>query len=376
MIKLGLVEDFTQDADLLDAQLKGYASSGIALNLGVHPSVNLRNILAFLPKSEIVFADWDEEIDYQPFEASRNRRDVVMVEDVMYQCITENTAELPPNVNWVETNLESTLLKQFIFSVKDRVFNSLMLTNRLIESRYIYNEGKTDVLPTSDYIGWAIEAKGSDYIAFQLNEMFAQIAATGTIEVYVVNQGVLVGTLDLPVYDGAVKFTSMNYQFSGKGTYCFLIDSALIKTKYGFTDPFIHDSFSAYTVTANGISPESAEIAISSQANGIGLNLSTFLNPLVYIEYNLQGFGAFFRAAFEFMAFEMMLTNSMNRVNHDARNQMDKQLLVTEVKDTSVDSSITRFLREEKAARKLISNTFDTQIKPDNTYGITVNETV
>jgi hypothetical protein len=365
---LGITEDFTTENTVLDSQLKAVPQNGLYVNSGTHPVITLRNLLAFLPYVDVTFAAWDVAKAYGVFETTRSKSDIVTSGGKVYQCIQANTGELVSNTAfWLETNMDSLRLRNLLFQVKDRVVSELNLQKRLIDSQYLYDVGDNTYDPTGDYFGWAVEPKNSDYVRLTINQMSIQNVVSGNVSVYVVNQGQLIDTISVAGGNGAVSFKEVDYSFYGKGVFYFLVEPQQMKRNNSFIDIQRYKGFVAYTVTATGASWSDLDYTISSSDNGIGLNLTAVLDSQVYVDNNLNYLSKFIRNTFEVVCLEMFLNNVNNRSNVDERYNIDRKILITELKDTSTDSVITRFKHERKRAFELIEKTFDSLLSDNDT---------
>ena len=371
---LGIAEDFTSEV-VLDDELKNLPSSGMYLNSGVHPSITVGNLLEFLPKTIFTFADWDNSKAYEVFTISRNRKDIVSANGKIYQSIKAGTNNAVSDTEfWLETNIESLRLKVFLEKVKDRVYSDLGLTRRLINNQYIYESSDTTEFQlTNDYAGWVLEAKGSDYVSIKVNEISIQKSGTTPINLYVVNQGTLLDTITITPNNGELKFNPVDLVLKGKGDFKLVIDSTTVYRGVSTVNPFKFDSFLAYTTNGTGNAPETAKYTYNTFGNGIGLNVSTYLDATQYIENNLSGFGNYIRAVFELMVFEMFLHNSNSRSNRVQRIQMDDKILIAELKDMQNETIVRKYHREKKKALDDIQKTFDTQLKPKQGLTITTS---
>ena len=172
---LGIAEDFSSDI-VLDSELKDIPTSGLYLNSGVHPSVTVENLLHFLPFLTITPTAWNAATDYTVYADSRNRTDLVTYESKIYQSIKAGVGQQPDTSStyWLETNLESLRLKNFVQKVKDKVYADLRLTRRLVNNQYLYEVGKNTITLPSDYAAWVFEPKGSDYTSIRINEISFQ----------------------------------------------------------------------------------------------------------------------------------------------------------------------------------------------------------
>lgn len=363
---LGISEDFSLDGSIsLDTELKSTPTSGLFVNTGVHPSITVGNLLEYLPKISFNFAAWDNTKEYSPFLMSRNRSDVVSKNGKIYQSINTGTnqdPETPSPTYWVETNIESLRLKIFLESVKDKVFSDLSLTKRLVNNQYIYEDGDNERTLPNDYSAWVLEPKGSDYVTIRINEMSLQKDGTTPVSLYVINDGNLLETLTLTPNNGRLSFQDKSILLSGKGKFYLAIDSTDVFVGNASIDPLKFDGFVAYTATGTGIAPESAVYNHNTTGNGMGINVTAFLDASKYIENNLSEFGNFIRATFEFMVFQMFQSNPSNRSNRAERIQMADEVLLAELKRFDGDTVVSRYYRERKRAMKLLEKTFDTQL--------------
>jgi hypothetical protein len=360
---LGITEDFSTNITL-DAELTSLPSSGLYLNSGVHPSITVNNLLSFLSFEDITIADWDIATTYGIYSQTKKKSDLVSYNGKIYQCILANNG-LQPDENadeWLETNLDSLKLKNFLSKVEDRVYADLRLTKRLINNQFIYNVGKVENLLPNDYSAWIFEPKGSDYVTIKLNQVSIQKSGTTPINLYVINQGVLVDTLTITPSDGKVEFKDLNYSFSGKGKWIFAIDSTEVFTTTSYVDMLQYDGFVCYTASGIGGSAESATYMDSIIGNGLGFNVSVELNSQLYIDNNISSLGNFVRATFELMTLELFLNNSENRGNRNQQIQMDRDNLIAETKSLDMNTVARRYNNELAIARKTIAKTFDTQL--------------
>ena len=374
---LGITEDFSLQVDL-DSELTTIPKNGIYINSGVNPMITMSNLLSFLPIKGYDFEAYDNAKEYLPFKESRNiKKSIVEDNGTLYQCIKTSTGNTVTDTEfWLETNIESLRLKSFLYTVLDRVKADLALENRLIDNQYLYEIGKFKHLPEGDYFGWAIEPKNSDYVKLTLNELSIQNDISGLVNVYVVNQGELIDTLQVEGGDGKVKFERTDYDFYGKGTFYFLIEKEEIYRKNKYVDWQRYEGFVAYPVTAIGTSWDALDINPTGSANGVGLNISATLESNVYLENCLKNIAYYVRSTFEYMAFQLFAQNSNTRLNatvRDQRDQVDAKIVLAELKDNSSDteSVVKRYLKQRKEALLVIQKTFDAHLHKDND-GITV----
>ncbi len=361
---LGISEDFTSDVSL-DSQLKAVPSSGLYLNSGVHPSITVSNLLDFLPNLNFTFSNWADNITYDVFLDSRNRKDVVSYNSKIYQSIKATNLNKEPGVEtdyWIETNIESLRLKLFIEQVKDRVFSDLSLTRRLVNNQYIYDDGNTAKTLENDYWAWVLEPKGSDYVAFRINQISLQKDGTTPVNVYLIDQNTLQDTITVIPSNGQLVFRDTDIVFNGKGSFKIAIDSQDVYVGNATIDPLKFNGFVCYSANGTGDAPETATYTYNTFGFGLGINVTAYMDSSQYIENNLVDLANYVRATFELMVFEMFLYNSNNRSNKNQRIQLNKEMLVAEIKNLQAETVIKRYRRELKKAISLMERTFDTQL--------------
>lgn len=370
---VGILEDFTHEVEL-DSQLLETPDSGIYLNSGGHPSVNVNNLLEFLPNTFSGIKQWSASTTYGKYELTRKRSDLVVLDDVLYQSITtgnlNNSPDAPGTTHWIATNIESLVLKNLIHSTMDRVKSELNLVKRLVNSQMLYEVGRHEITLPNDYAAWVFEPKGSDYISFRINRISLQQNSLTPVDLYVVNQGVLVDTLTITPHNGRLQFDESGYTFSGKGRWYFIIDSADVLIDGGAIDPLLYDGFVAYTASGIGDAPETATFSDGVGGNGLGFDISVYLDPATYLDANLQGMGPFIRATFDYLALQTFLHNPNNVSNRAQRIQMQDDILIAEAKSMEGDTVAKRFYSERKKAISRIEKTFDTQLDGNGNFEI------
>lgn len=370
---VGILEDFTSDT-VLDSELLAVPTSGIYVNSGGHPSVTVNNLLEFLPNTFNGISAWSATTTYGKYEETRKRSDLVVLDDVIYQSIKadnlNNSPDAPGTTHWIETNIESLVLKNHIHSTMDRVKTELNLVKRLVNSQMLYEVGRYETTLPNDYAAWVFEPKGSDYVSFRINRISLQKKSTTPVNVYVVNQGVLIDTLSVTPANGRLQFQELGYSFSGKGKWYFIIDSTDVLVDGGAIDPLAYDGFVAYTATGTGDAPETALFNDGVRGNGLGFDISVYLDPSEYLSSNLQGMGSFIKAAFDYLTLQTFLHNPNNVSNRAQRIQMQDDILIAEAKGMEGDTVAKRFHSERKKAVSRIEKTFDTQLNDNEDFEI------
>jgi len=381
---LNISNDLTSSVSL-DADLLAIPDSGMYLNSGVHPSINLGNLLKFLPKLDVTFDAYNAGTTYGKYTDTLQGSDIVESGGELYQSkTTNNTGNDPassPN-NWLPTNLNSLRIRNFALSSQKKAIGKLNLNRRLLDSQYLYNvadvsNGNTNetMLP-NDYAAWVFEAKGSDYVKFQINEIAFQATTATPQDLYVINQGVLVDTLTLnPNADGRLVFEDISYTFSGKGRWIFAVDAQNVLTNGAAIDPLKYDGFVAYMSSGIGAAPETATWSDQVMNNGLNFNVKVYLDSAKYLEYNLVDYCNFIQKQWEVDVIEAFIFNANNRSNSNERNQLKNlDLLVGEVKNGKMEGSlIYMYDKELKQAKSQLNRTFDRALKPKYSGGNSSN---
>lgn len=370
---LGIVNDFTSTVTL-DAQLLAVSDSGLSAN-GGHPSLTIDNLLHFLSNKTITFADYEAGDTYTKYEDSRLITDIVTDGGIIYQSLTaSNTGNTPADNadDWLVTNIESIRLKKFLQDIEDRIKLDVNLVRRHVATEHIYNvveqdSGVTATDLPNDYAAIILEAKGSDYTEFTINQAALQATTATPQNLYVINQGVLVDTISLTTnLEGRLIFQRLTDKtYSGKGRWIFAFDSQNVLTRNAYLAPLKYDGFVASTATGTGASPEDA-IYRYATGSGLALDISVHFNPIEYVTSNLKNFGKFFKATIELVAFEMFLANPNDRSNRHQRILMNDERLNLELLDEKNNSTLKRYMDAKRDALEKIAKTDDMEIAEDN----------
>lgn len=359
--------DFTSQVSL-DAELTSIPDSGMYLNSGVHPSININSIISIINEEGFTFIPWNSGTTYIKFEDSRNTKDIVTFGGKTYQSIlTLNNLNKQPDLNptfWLETNLDSIKIKMVFFAAKDKVKSDLNLTRRLVDNQFLYHiDGReTAVTLPNDFAAWVFEPKGSDYVKFRINQVCFRATTTDPINLFVVNQGVLVDTLILTPEDGKLVFDDLNYTFSGKGKWIFSVDSREVLISSSFIDPLKYTGFVAYMATGTGATPEGAEYSFNNIGNGLCFNITAYFDSTVYLDNNLIEYGKLIQAAFELEVLNTMLYNGQYRNNDVQKQNFQSQLILTETKDFNFNTVANKYNETKIRAIREMERTFDTQL--------------
>jgi len=373
---LTFVEDFTS-ATTLDTVLKAVPESGLWYNRGVHPLVNVNNILGLLPVQTFTFADYVAGTTYGKFETSQLRSDIVTSGGLVYESLVASNVGNDPETSstkWLETNIESLRIKSFARMSQDNMVAALNLNRQLVDSQYLYNVGEDTVTLPGDFSGWAIEPKGSDYVKIVINQIALQAITSAPVDMFVINQGQLIDTLTLNPQNGILSFEDVGYTISGKGRFLFVIASQDVRSQSPYNDPLKYKGIVVYPVTGTGASAQAAEYSDNSTGNGISFNLSAYLDSTVYLTNNLINFAKLLQNQFELDFLRMAATNSNVRSNRTQRNFEDADLekIYFETVDLKGDTVARRYNHQLKKAREALSRTFDNFLKEDSNFKVDI----
>lgn len=362
---LGFSEDFTSDV-VLDSSLTN-PTSGFYINSGVSSAINIKNLLDFLPFEDVVISDWVLADTYAIYESTRNKKDLVIYNDIIYQSIQSGDGNQPDSspLFWLATNYESLKLKNFLQRVQDRVYSNLNLTNKLVNNQFLYELGDNEYDLPNDYAAWVFEPKGSDYVSLRINQVCFQALTTDPVNLYVINQGILLDTLVITPKNGLLEFEDLNYEFKGVGELILAVDSTQVLKGEGYIDSFLYDGMTVSTKIGIGTTPEGSDYSYSNSGNGLGFNISVILDASKYISNNSNELAQLIRATFEYMSYELFLQNSNSRGNR-TEMVLSTDELKFELKDLNFDTVVRRYRKEVDKMQKAVDKTYDTQLYSDN----------
>lgn len=381
---LTFAEDFTNTVEL-DSELIGTSDSGIYYNKGVHNTVNLNNILAFLPYQAYTFDDYDEDTYYNKFDDTNKRSDVVSYNSKIWiSKISSNKGHTPGENDgyyWLETNINSLRLRSFINDSKQRVISALSLSNRLIESQFIYNVSDKVVTPSGDYIGWCFTPNYSDYVKININQISLQATTEELVNLYVINQGQLITTLKLHPDNGRLEWEELDYEISGIGTFYFVTDGIEVWSQLPYNDALRYKGFIAYPVSGTGETPQDSEYVVCDSGNGFNFDVSVYTDTSSYVDANLTHLSKLLQVQFEYDCLEMFVNNPHNQKTGTQANlnltDYQRTLLVNEIKNIE-DYTVAKRLRNEiSSVKKSLARTIDKfLVNEDMSDGIDIEEGV
>ncbi len=359
---LGFSEDFSSNS-VLDSSLTN-PTSGLFVNSGVSSIITIKNLLDFLPFKDVDISAWSDTKDYSVYLESRNKKDLVIYDDKVYQSIQSGINKQPDTnpLFWLETNYDSLKIKNFMQKVQDRVYSDLNLTNSLINNQYLYELGDSEYDLPNDFSAWVFEAKGSDYISLRINEVCFQALTDQDVNLYVINQGVLLDTLTITPKNGKLVFETLDYEFKGKGKLILAVDSTKVLKGKGYIDSLLYDGMTVATMTGIGDNPQDAKYTYTNTGNGLGFNISVILDSSKYIYNNSRELASLIKATFEYMCYELFENNSNGRGNRTEKI-LSKDALRFELKDLNFDTVVRRYRKELEKFTKSMDKTYDTQIK-------------
>tara|TARA_R110000772_G_scaffold46246_2_gene105595 strand:- start:465 stop:1628 length:1164 start_codon:yes stop_codon:yes gene_type:complete len=376
---LGISSDLSSSVSF-DSDLLAIPDSGMYINTGVHPSITIDNLLKFLPKLNITFTAYVAGTSYGKYTDTLQINDIVEDGGLIYQSKVKgnlgNTPATSPT-EWLLTNIDSLRVRNFALSSQKKAIGKLNLNRRLLDSQYLYNVAdltespNTTMLP-NNYAAWVFEAKGSDYVKFQINEVAFQATTATPQSLYVINQGVLIDTLTLnPNVDGRLVFEDISYTFAGKGRFILAVDSQNVLTNGASIDPLKYDGFVAYMSSGIGATPQGANWSDQNMNNGLNFNVKVSLDSTAYLKYNLVDYPNFVQAQWELDVLEMFVFNPNDRSNSNERTQLkDRELIIGETKNGKMEgSALYKYNKEFKAAKIQLGKTFDRGISPKSSGG-------
>ena len=367
-MNLTFIQDYSSDVSL-DSELMGVPDSGLYWNQGVHPLINIANILAFTPYIDYTFIEWSGTKTYAKFTDDYLVENIVSYNGGIYQSEINTNLDNEPGVDsgWLLTNIESIRIKTFLNTVEKNMISALQLSRKMLENQYVYHVSETVQTLPNDYAGWVVEPKGSDYTTIRINELALQATATGTVDVNVVNQGEVVDTIQLTVDGGKLVFEQVNYSISGFGKFYFVFDAQEVKCDSPYNDPLKYDSFVMYPISGTGSTPESAEYSFGYNGNGLNFNITSYLDISKYITNNIIDFSDMLRTQFEMDMLKLMSTNANNNSEARERNITDNpqtmQLITTESLNTEHLTVANKYKNKLQETRDSINKTFDRSVK-------------
>lgn len=364
-MNLTFIQDYSTDIRL-DNELMGIPDSGMYWNQGVHPLINIANVIEFLPYQDFTIADYVPATEYSKWGIDHLPINLVNYEGIIYQSLDNSNQGNQPDTSplfWLPTNLYSIRLKIFLKSVERNMTGALQLNRKILENQYIYHVGENLRTLPNDYAGWVIEPKGSDYVTIRINELALQATSAGPVTVSIINQGVIIDTIDLTTNNGRLVFQSVNKEISGKGKFYFVFDSQEVKSDSAYNDPLKYDTFVAYPVIGIGATPEGSSYSESGVGNGLNFNITAYLDSSKYIENNLIDLGDMLRTQFEYDVIRMFLTNSNNVSSGRERNITDNertmQLIGTEAFNTEAFTIASKYKSKVRETKESINKTLD-----------------
>lgn len=336
---LGIVEDYTSSDVYLDDKLTG---GKVALNKATNPLITLRNILAFLPKINKTFPDWES--------GTYAVGDIVLHDEVLYECISE-TEEEPDGDGWMQTSLDSLRIRAFLDRVEDRVYSELF-SERLIKSDYVIDKGeREDVLLSNDYSSWVIEPKG--YTSIRLNSISLE-SDEESIDVYLLDGNKLLDTISITPTSG-VSFTNIDYTYRGFGEFRIAIDSTNVKRGRSVISRLFLNNYDIWVEKGTGDDIEDSDWEVCFEGNGMSLNISVLFDSKKYIENNVNEFSYYFRSTFEYMCFELFLTNPNVRLGEE-NVHLDRVYITNEIKVLQGDTVAKRRIDEKKRLTNVLKS--------------------
>lgn len=361
-------KDYSNSVEL-DSVLMGVPTSNEYWNVGTHPLITIQNILTYMPTTEISPAAYVAETTY-------SIGNLVTYSSVIYESLSNNNLGNTPDIStddWLPTNEESQKIKIFLNQVKQNANNDLRLNRKLIENQYIYHIAKNDHTPTSDFIGWAFEHKFSDYVVIRLNKIAFQANTDQEVTFSIVNNSSVIETINVTPSNGVFSFSDIDLSFSGFGTFYLVTESQSIKSDGEINDPLKYKGMICYPVEGNGSSISAANYFRTTSGNGMGFNVSAYIDTSSYISFNEIDFVNVYKWRLAYDLVNMMLFNPNANSDRFERNHtgINKELMIMESKDNKLNTISNKYEKLIKETRGLISNSFDRVLKQkDNDFKV------
>jgi hypothetical protein len=359
-MNLTFVDDYSSDV-VLDTQLTGVSDSGVYFNRGVHPYITIDNIIQYLPARTITLSAYNALTTYGDYMITRQRSDIVTSGGLTYQSIASgnkgNTPVSSPT-KWVVTNENSIKIKTEIFNAEDSLIQALSLNRKLVENQYIYDVGKTEVTLQGDFSGWAFEPKGSDHVKIRINQMSLQAMTVSDVNVYVVNQGVLLQTLVLHPNNGLLEFEDVVCTLSGKGVFYLVFPSQEVLSNNAYNDPLRYTGFICYPVQGIG-STAASSVYKDSVCSGLNFNVSVYTDTTTYVLNNMVDFAKALQSQFELNMLKMFHSNPHIQITRNSQNMMDNGLLYNEIMGIEGETVVKKYKKDIKEALEAVNKTYD-----------------
>lgn len=373
-MNLTFVDDYSSDV-VLDSELTGTPSSGMYFNRGVHPLVTIDNIINHLSDKDITFSAYAAGTTYGNFMSTRKKSDIVTSGGKIYQSIASanigNTPSSSPT-KWVETNPQSIKIKTEVFKSEDGLLHDLNLMRKMVENQFIYNIGETSVTLGGNFSGWAFKVD-SDYMKIRINKIALQANTTSPVNIYIINQGILLHTVAITPANGILSFVDVNYDLSGKGVFYVVFPSQSVKASSESVDAQKYRNFTCYPVQGVGSTAAASEYKQSS-CNGLNFNVTVFVDSSEYVKDNLIDFSKALQSRFELDMLNVFYNNPNIQINNNTRNVAKTQQffanLYNEIMGVEGETVRRKYTREIKEAQEVMNLTFDKLTRSNTEFKI------
>lgn len=364
MAILTFYKDYSNSIEL-DSLLMGVPDSDAFWNTGTSPIVTIKNILTYLPVEDIVADAYAAGTTYAIGDICTSN--AIMYESILGSNIGNTPASSP--TYWVVTNSDSQKIKVFLNQVKTNAKTALKLDRKLIENQYIYHIAKSDVTPNADYIGWGFEHKNSDYVSIRINKLAFQANTDQEITFSLVNNGAVVNTIAITPDNGRFVFSDVNLTMSGFGVFYLVTDAISIKTNGEVNDPLKYRGLVCYPVEAVGGTIATADYQKSMSGNGMGFNVSAYVDTSSFIVANEIDFVEVYKWQLAYDLVQLMLFNPQTNSSREERNmtEFNRDLMIMEAKDNKLNTITTNYNKALKQAKEAIAKSLDNVLKFQDT---------
>lgn len=371
-MEFGILEDYTISGLDLGEDLVN-PTSGLFLNDGVSPLITVKNLLNFLPYLDYLIPEWDNLKNYELYDS--DIKGLVSYNSKFYIC-KESNVGLQPDLNpisWAETNKESVVLMNFVKNVVDRALLSLSIENVISEKNIVdvTKSSDYDFSLISDYVGLSFNLLDDFNTYLNIKKLSIQANTINPIDVYVVNNGVLLQTIQLTPENGLISFKDVDLKLKGFGTFYLVMESSSVKKGTGYLDKYNFDGVVVSGVLGKGNSPESSEFSENPSTNGFGVVYSVEMDIKDSYKTKPTTFFNYIKSCFEYSCFELFLYNPNATSNQHQKVIMDKNLLQNELKILDADTVAKRRNDYKKQLEDVLSSMFKVKKTKGFTYKLT-----
>lgn len=347
---------------VLDSDLTGISKSKRYFNTGVHPSISLENIEAFLPLlSTYTIADYVAGTTYDNYNNTFSLNDVVLDSSKYYISVASGNVgnAVSETAFWKETTLMSLLIKDKVRSSIEIVLSETINPNFIEENIYMFRIADTtdDLIEnTSKLVGYRINPISSDHLLFIINQIGLDFENDETITFYLYNQNKQISTFELTATAKLFEWkdiTEIEITSNTGAWYLYYNQDDLTGRAIGNNTIFYNYMFNHANVTPFQIDSVSDLDDISEsdfvfdKNFGLNLNFSISYDMTNFIKQHLLQFAETIQRQFEFDILNMYHYNPDAQSELRERN-ITKEKLMFELKSYDGETVIRKLKRAYK----------------------------